>query len=198
MVGWHHWLEGHEFKQAPGIGEGQGSLACCSPGVTKSWTQPRDWTASLGPAIPPWAKEESTWLRNQNPGSFFPILKLNILFNKIKALLPFEGPFGIESSSERPLDLQCSFFLFYFQIRSQNWLTSKVSVQKSQHCFPKEALLSDWYFEGFPAQWFLCLTKKKKAYSLILAFVCKPNPWFELCLSSPTSPLTLNTGIVNT
>ena len=31
MVGWHHWLNGHEFEQAPGDGEGQGSLACCSP-----------------------------------------------------------------------------------------------------------------------------------------------------------------------
>ena len=31
MVGWHHQLNGHEFKQAPGDGEGQGSLACCSP-----------------------------------------------------------------------------------------------------------------------------------------------------------------------
>ena len=31
MVGWHHWLNGHEFAQAPGAGEGQGSLACCSP-----------------------------------------------------------------------------------------------------------------------------------------------------------------------
>ena len=31
MVGWHHWLNGHESEQAPGVGEGQGSLACCSP-----------------------------------------------------------------------------------------------------------------------------------------------------------------------
>ena len=31
MVGWHHWLNGHEFEQALGDGEGQGSLACCSP-----------------------------------------------------------------------------------------------------------------------------------------------------------------------
>ena len=31
MVGWHHWLNGHEFEQAPGDGEGQGSLVCCSP-----------------------------------------------------------------------------------------------------------------------------------------------------------------------
>ena len=31
MVEWHHQLNGHEFKQAPGVGNGQGSLACCSP-----------------------------------------------------------------------------------------------------------------------------------------------------------------------
>ena len=31
MAGCHHWLNGHEFEQAPGDGEGQGSLACCSP-----------------------------------------------------------------------------------------------------------------------------------------------------------------------
>ena len=31
MVGWHHRLNGHEFEQTPGDGEGQGSLACCSP-----------------------------------------------------------------------------------------------------------------------------------------------------------------------
>ena len=30
MVGWHHRLDGHEFEQAPGVGEGQRSLACCS------------------------------------------------------------------------------------------------------------------------------------------------------------------------
>ena len=29
MVGWHHQLHGHEFEQAPGVGDGQGSMACC-------------------------------------------------------------------------------------------------------------------------------------------------------------------------
>ena len=28
---WHHQLDGHEFEQAPGAGDGQGGLACCSP-----------------------------------------------------------------------------------------------------------------------------------------------------------------------
>ena len=30
MVGWHHRLDGHEFEQALGVGDGQGSPACCS------------------------------------------------------------------------------------------------------------------------------------------------------------------------
>ena len=37
MVGWHHRLDGHESEQAPGFGEGQGGLVCCSPwGLKKS------------------------------------------------------------------------------------------------------------------------------------------------------------------
>ena len=38
MVGWPHRLNGHEFEQTPGDGEGQGSLV---RGVAKSWTQLR-------------------------------------------------------------------------------------------------------------------------------------------------------------
>ena len=46
IVGWHHWLDGHEFEQAPGIGDGQGSLMCCSPwGSKESNTRERlNWT----------------------------------------------------------------------------------------------------------------------------------------------------------
>ena len=36
MVGWHHQLDGHEFEQAPGVGDGQGCLAYCSPCGSKS------------------------------------------------------------------------------------------------------------------------------------------------------------------
>ena len=31
MVGWHHWLDGHEFGWSLGVGDGQGCLACCGP-----------------------------------------------------------------------------------------------------------------------------------------------------------------------
>ena len=42
MVGWHHQLDEHKFEQAPGVGDGQGSLACCVHGAAKSRTQLSD------------------------------------------------------------------------------------------------------------------------------------------------------------
>ena len=38
MVGWHHQLNGHEFEQTLGVGDGQGSLACTVQGITGSDT----------------------------------------------------------------------------------------------------------------------------------------------------------------
>ena len=40
MIGWHHWLNAHEFEQAPGDSKGQGSLACCSPWGRKELDAP--------------------------------------------------------------------------------------------------------------------------------------------------------------
>ena len=42
MAGWHHQLHEHEFEQALGVGDGQGSLACCNHGVAKSRTRLSD------------------------------------------------------------------------------------------------------------------------------------------------------------
>ena len=46
MVGWHHWLDGHEFEQAPGIGDGQGGLVCYSPRGRResNTTEQLNWT----------------------------------------------------------------------------------------------------------------------------------------------------------
>ena len=48
MVGWHHWLDGHEFEQALAVGDGQGGLACCSPWgcrVRYYWATELNWTS---------------------------------------------------------------------------------------------------------------------------------------------------------
>ena len=52
-VGWHHWLEEHEFEHASGVGDGHGSLACCSPWGCKEsdmteWTE-WSWYYTVGP-----------------------------------------------------------------------------------------------------------------------------------------------------
>ena len=49
MVGWHHWLNGHGFGWTPGVGDGQGGLACCSSWGHKEsdMTQQLNWTVVL-------------------------------------------------------------------------------------------------------------------------------------------------------
>ena len=47
LFGWHHWLHRHKFEQAPGIGDGQGSQACCSPWGCKDSDILSNWTDSL-------------------------------------------------------------------------------------------------------------------------------------------------------
>ena len=44
MIGWHHRLNGHEIEKALGVGDGQGSLVCCSPWGCKEWN---DWATEL-------------------------------------------------------------------------------------------------------------------------------------------------------
>ena len=49
MVGWHYRLDGQQFEQVPGVGDGQGSLACCSPWGHKELdtTERLNWTELL-------------------------------------------------------------------------------------------------------------------------------------------------------
>ena len=50
MVGWHHQLNGHEFESTPGVGDGQGGLACCSPWVCRvghDWVTKLNWISIL-------------------------------------------------------------------------------------------------------------------------------------------------------
>ena len=59
MVGWHHLLNRHEFEQALGEGEGQGSLACFSP----------------------WGHKESDMTEEQNSNKYFCILARRLMYN---------------------------------------------------------------------------------------------------------------------
>ena len=67
MVGWHHWLDGHEFEQALGVGDGQGCLAFCSPWGHKElnmtewlkWTDYQEYEISIF-FLKMWRKKKRT------------------------------------------------------------------------------------------------------------------------------------------
>ena len=73
MVGWHHWLNGHAFEQTLGVGDRQGSLACCSLRDRKeldtteqlNWTDPMPQSSHL--LCPHW-----TWNPKHSSSSFLP------------------------------------------------------------------------------------------------------------------------------
>ena len=101
MVGWHHWLDGHEFEQGLGVGDGQGSLACCSPwghkesGMTVrlNWLikdmleimpdtiRPKRISSSLD--VTPWVYTKPPWILMQ-----FKRLLSIYSYYKILAILP--------------------------------------------------------------------------------------------------------------
>ena len=51
MVRWYHWFDGHEFEQAPGVGDGQGGPVCCSPwgGKESDMTEVRSQLSGKAP-----------------------------------------------------------------------------------------------------------------------------------------------------
>ena len=71
MVGWHYRLDGHELEQAPGVGDGQVSLVCCSPWGCKESDKPErlNWTEP-----------------NENKQSFSPLL-VSIIYQKMRAFI---------------------------------------------------------------------------------------------------------------
>ena len=67
MVGWHHQLNGHEFESTPGVGDGEGGLACCSPWGHKeldatewlNWTERCSWLT----VVPRYMVEQNNFLK---------------------------------------------------------------------------------------------------------------------------------------
>ena len=70
MVGWHHWLDGHEFEQAQGAGDGQGGLVCCSPWGLKELDMAEwlNWTELNGDVKWYTPKQESCKIQRRGQG----------------------------------------------------------------------------------------------------------------------------------
>ena len=70
MVGWHHWLDGHEFEQALGVGDGQWRLACYSPWGHKESDTPEWLNWHVGSKLSKHSKE--------SPSNFFLSLRVGM------------------------------------------------------------------------------------------------------------------------
>ena len=78
MVGWHRWLNGHEFEQAQGDGEGQGSLVCCMQFMgsqSRIWLS--NWTTTC--CIKRWETPLATFILWLTPESFTMVLWVALL-----------------------------------------------------------------------------------------------------------------------
>ena len=82
MVGWHHRLNGHEFEQASGVGDGQGAWVAAIHRVTKSWTQLSElnWTEKLLIQF----YKLCNW--NENPSSYWRMELKNELHKHINTI----------------------------------------------------------------------------------------------------------------
>ena len=70
MVGWHHWLNRHEFKQALGVDDGQGSLVCCSPWGHKESDTTQQLNTNNKSYMLPWQCLVRVWFTNLLYGTF--------------------------------------------------------------------------------------------------------------------------------
>ena len=89
MVGWHHLLKGHAFEQAPGVGDEQGSLACCSRWGHKE----SEKTEQLN-----WSEPAPYQISTSHPSSILLILFLPFLSSSHQSLefsAPFSPVFGL-------------------------------------------------------------------------------------------------------
>ena len=111
MAGWHHWLNGHEFEQAQGVGDGQGVLVCCSLWGHKE----SDVTERLSWKIQ--HQKRRTHIEQRGPGG---VWKRRVeswrLREKTRNAIQFEGSTLLKDEA---LFLHC--FLYYFYSVSLVW-----------------------------------------------------------------------------
>ena len=152
MVWWHHQLNGHEFEQALGVGDGQGSLKCCSP----------------------WGHKQLDTAEQLNCISRSVVFSHQIMFDslkprglqKVRLLYPSLSP--RVSSNSCPLNQWCILTVSSSAILFSFWLQSFASVS-----FPMS-----WFFTyGNKSQSFSFNISPCKEYSGLVSFRID---WFDL------------------
>ena len=122
MVGWHHWLHGHEFEQTPGVSEGQGGLMCCSPWSHKE----SDTTQQLNKS-----KHEtssfSVWANNSKHLSWKFHAKVNMttFWEQVQLFVYFDL---IPESSVKQRDIRPNEFFIYFKYHFKSYWDTEILI----------------------------------------------------------------------
>ena len=107
MAGWHHWLDGHEFEWTPGVGDGQGGLACWDSWGLKE-SDMTEWLTELDKqAANHWIKK-TLWSSRHGLELMWIMLSINLLYCYSSTGLYFWYIQGIENIRH--------WMYFYFQI----------------------------------------------------------------------------------
>ena len=110
MVGWHHWLDGHEFEQAPGDGEGQGSLTCCSPWGQKESDTTEELNDDNEEEVHPWQWRSQTHLSKTHLIMLLPWLQNSVAHHQSLSRAHGSGPSqqGLHLLSSTPSFCTCA------------------------------------------------------------------------------------------
>ena len=114
IVGWHHQLDGHEFKQALGVGDGQGAWCAAVHGVTESWTGLTDWTDWW----PAWACLVAQTVKNLPATQESWVRSLVSKISWRRAWLPCSLPAWRMPGTEEPGEIQS------MESQSRTWLSN--------------------------------------------------------------------------
>ena len=123
MVGWHHWLDGHEFEQAPGDGEGQGSLTCCSPRGQKESDTTEELNDDNEAEVHPWQWCSQTHLSKTHLIMLLPWLQNSVAHHQSLSRAHWSGPSqqGLHLLSSTPSFCTCASYEQWPQIVLPLW-----------------------------------------------------------------------------
>ena len=146
MVQWHHRLNGHEFEKVSGVGDGQGSLVCCSPWGCKELdtTERLNWTE--------WMTTGKVKPSSIYPSSlvflYFPIMPVSL--QKVTKWELYAKWYKLELQTLDKKQVSCSFWKCCWETY---WLSSKKLLRRDTHSQSSASLhLKRWWTRAVTGQ----------------------------------------------
>ena len=132
MVGWHHRLNGHKFVQTKGDGEGQGSLACCSPWSHKDSNMIQQLNNYVG------SKYRDEWQRKKVTNRLHTVTEGYKENKRVMSGVPIGSKVGIKF---KMADLECLLQELIFELR--------IRIKNQWKCWETPSRQRQWQWQSF-------------------------------------------------